>query len=103
MAPLSNAERQRRFRARRDADQERRQMYLESEQQRWRRDVEGGQKKLVKNLNERDQRQLRKKWREQNGRRKQKKAMLGAFHTPPESQENVQPGSADRHQAGPSR
>ncbi|CAL8361856.1 unnamed protein product [Arctogadus glacialis] len=29
--------------------------------------------------------------------------MLGAFHTPPESPENVQPGSADRQQAGPSR
>lgn len=42
MAPQSNAERQRRFRARWDADQERRQIdsHLESEQQRWRRDEE---------------------------------------------------------------
>lgn len=60
-------------------------------------------KKLIKDLNERDKRQLRKKWRKQNRRKKAKKAMLGASNTPPESPNNVQPGSADRQQAGPSR
>ena len=71
MAPLSAAERQRRCRARRVADTERKQKYLESERQRWRRDVEQGKKK-ISDLSERGKRQLRKKWRKQNKKRKEK-------------------------------
>lgn len=79
MAPMSNAERQRLFRARRNADPVRRQQYLEKERQKWRRDVETGKKLLIRDLNERDQRQLRKKWREQNARRKQAKDRMKTF------------------------
>ncbi len=64
MAPLSAADRQRRCRARRDADIERKQKYLESERQRWRRDVEQGKKKKISDLSERGKRQLRKKLEE---------------------------------------
>ncbi len=62
MAPLSAADRQWRCRARRDADTERKQKYLESERQRWRRDVEQGKKKKISDLSERGKGQLRKKW-----------------------------------------
>jgi len=39
------AERQRQYRARRDADVERREKYLRSECERWKRDTEAGKKK----------------------------------------------------------
>lgn len=68
----SAAERQRQYRVRRDADPERRQRYLESEHQRWRRDVEQGKKKKISDLSEQGKRQLRKNWRKQNKKRKEK-------------------------------
>lgn len=37
MAPLSNAEKQRRYRARRDSDNERRQQYLDKEKDKWKK------------------------------------------------------------------
>ncbi len=99
MAPLSAAERQRRYRARRDADPERRQKYLESEHQRWKRDVEQGKKKKISDLSERGKRQLRKKWRKQNKSRKEKaearKHSLDTFPPSPDpvQQSNQQLGS----------
>ncbi len=88
MAPLSIADRQRRCRACRDADTERKQKYLESERQRWRRDVEQGKKKKISDLSERGKRQLCKKWRKQNKKRKEKaearKHSLDTFPLSPE-------------------
>ncbi|KAK0143486.1 hypothetical protein N1851_018398 [Merluccius polli] len=101
MAPMSNAERQRLFRSRHNADPDKRQQYLEMERQRWSKDVKRGKKLLIKDLSERDQRQLRKKWKGQNERRKQAKARMKSIDTPPESPEIFQPG--ERQQAGPSR
>ncbi|KAL2095619.1 hypothetical protein ACEWY4_007767 [Coilia grayii] len=65
------AERQREYRARRDADPEKRESYLRRERQRWRRDVEAGKKKLINELSERGQRSRRKMWRQ--AKRRQKK------------------------------
>ncbi len=91
MAPLSAADRQRRCRARRDADTERKQKYLESERQRWRRDVEQGKKKKISDLSERGKRQLRKKWRKQNKKRKEKaEARKHSLDTFPLSPDPVQ-------------
>lgn len=90
MAPLSAAERQRQCHARRDADPEKRQKYLESERQRWRRDVEQGTKKRIKDLSERGKRQLRKKWRKQNKKRKEKAESRKQLATPPQSPHSVQ-------------
>lgn len=85
MSPLSAAERQRRCRARRNADPERRQKYLESERQRWRRDIEQDTKKRIQDLSERAKRQQRKKWREHKRKGKEKAEALKNFVTPPQS------------------
>lgn len=45
IAPTTAAERQRQYRARLKADPERREKYLQSERERWRRNVEAGGKK----------------------------------------------------------
>ena len=63
MAPLSAAEKQRRYRARRDVDHERRQQYLNKEKERWRKDIDEGRKKKVSDLSEREKRAVRKKAR----------------------------------------
>ena len=65
MSPaLSPAESQRRYRERRDADLERRQLYLEKGREKWRRDREEGKRKGIDELSEREKRAMRKKWRE---------------------------------------
>lgn len=58
------AERQRQYRARRDADPERRENYLRSERERWKRDTEAGKKKKISNLGDRAKRHKRKMWRD---------------------------------------
>lgn len=62
--PLSAAEKQRRYRARRDADPERRERYLEKGRERYREDLKSGRKKRISNLSERGKRRQHKKWRE---------------------------------------
>ncbi|KAG9276293.1 hypothetical protein AMEX_G8596 [Astyanax mexicanus] len=69
-APVSAAEKQRRYRARRDADPERRQKYLQYERQRWRRDLQQGKKKIISDLSELERIQQRYKWRKQYMKRK---------------------------------
>ncbi|XP_029316085.1 uncharacterized protein LOC115027144 [Cottoperca gobio] len=74
--PLSAAEKQRRYRARRDADVQRRQEYLVNEKEKWRKDVETGKKKTQKDKSEREQRVHRKKWREAHKRSNARKEAL---------------------------
>ncbi|XP_049336472.1 uncharacterized protein LOC111193354 isoform X2 [Astyanax mexicanus] len=69
-SPVSAAEKQRRYRARRDADPERRQKYLQYERQRWRRDLQQGKKKIISDLSELERIQQRYKWRKQYMKRK---------------------------------
>ena len=47
---LSAAEKQRRYRAKRDADPERRQKYLASKQEKYKKDKQQGKRKLVKDM-----------------------------------------------------
>lgn len=54
---LSPAEKQQCYRARHNADPERRQQYLNKKKERWRKDREEGQKKKVTDLSEREQRE----------------------------------------------
>lgn len=89
MAPTSTAESQRQFRARRDADPEKRAQYLEREKQRWRRNVEAGKKKTISDLSERAQRQRRKKWRAAYTRSKERREALRNISTPPQSPEHM--------------
>ncbi|KAK2840949.1 hypothetical protein Q7C36_012528 [Tachysurus vachellii] len=60
------AERQRQYRARRDADAERRETYLRSERERWKIDTEAGKKKKISHLGDRAKRHKRKMWRDQH-------------------------------------
>lgn len=64
------AEKQREYRARRDADPVRREKYLRSERERWRRNIEAGKKKRIRDLCEKAQRWRRKKWREAKERQR---------------------------------
>lgn len=63
--PMSNAERQRKYRERRDQDIEKRQAYLNKEKTRYVEDKVSGRKKGVKDMTEREKRTKRKQWKEQ--------------------------------------
>lgn len=82
---LSAAEKQRRYRARRDADSERRETYLKKEQQKYWEDIASGKKKTVSNISEEEKRIRRKKWRETYHRIKSRKETLKHPNTPPAS------------------
>lgn len=95
MAPLSNAEKQRRYRARRDSDNERRQQYLNKEKDKWKKDREEGNKRKcqtsVKEEGEKEVARRKKKLRD--------KARCSVMTTPPRSRDNP----LDAAQQGPSR
>jgi len=55
--PLSNAEKQRQYRLRQNADPARREAYLAKKRQKYRRDVSEGKRKSIKDLTEREKRQ----------------------------------------------
>ncbi|XP_050974501.1 uncharacterized protein si:ch211-67e16.4 isoform X3 [Labeo rohita] len=79
------AEKQREYRARRDADPVRREKYLRSERERWRRDVETGKKKRIGDLCEKAQRWRRKQWRE--AKERQKRRFFKIIASPPDNAE----------------
>ena len=83
----SAAERQRAYRARRDADPTRRSGYVKKEQERYQLGKQTGRKKSIANMNERDRRRQRKMWRQcqQTHRRKP------TLETPPVSPDAEQP------------
>lgn len=99
--PLSAAEKQRRYRARRDQDPERRAKYLSWEKEKWRKDKEQGKKKSIKECSEREKRCQRRKWRiAQAKSRAAKKAVevvVSSLSTPPLSK------TPNQQEAGPSR
>lgn len=72
---MSNADRQKKYRQKRDASPNRRQEYLLKEKQKYKRDIERKNKKCVKDMTEREKRSARKRWRlyKQQVRAKQKK------------------------------
>ena len=102
--PLSAAEKQRRYRARRDKDPERRAKYLEWEKKKWRKDIEQGRKKSIHECSEKAQRLQRRKWKQAQAKsRAAKKAVsvaVSSISTPPVSPESLQ---ANQEEAGPSR
>ncbi|XP_058642460.1 uncharacterized protein si:ch211-67e16.4 isoform X3 [Onychostoma macrolepis] len=79
------AEKQREYRARRDADPARREKYLRSERERWRRDVQTGKKKKIGDLCEKAQRWRRKQWRD--AKERQKRRFFKFIATPPDNSE----------------
>ncbi|XP_050956961.1 uncharacterized protein LOC127157745 isoform X2 [Labeo rohita] len=85
MAPTTAAERQRKYRERLKADPERRERYLQSERERWRKNVEAGKKKAINELSKREQCKKRKMWRAAYHRSKERKEVLKNLSTPPQS------------------
>lgn len=91
---MSNAERQRLYRQKRDRDPKRRQEYLNKEKEKYKQDKATGRKKTVKNMTEREKRSARKYWRLK--KRKNRATMKGLekmLLTPPDS-----PGSLNNPQ-----
>ncbi|KAK7135869.1 hypothetical protein R3I94_014521 [Phoxinus phoxinus] len=76
----TEAERQRLYRERRDADADRREAYLKSERERWKRDTESGKKKKIANLDDGAKRQRRKMWRDAKKRQRKMKALRNSNH-----------------------
>ncbi|XP_067682740.1 uncharacterized protein [Haliotis asinina] len=82
---MTNAERQRKFRANRDKDPARRQAYLEAGRKRYSDDKEKGLRKSTKELPERERRQLRRKWKKQKRVLRAKQKIVAEMITPPMS------------------
>jgi hypothetical protein len=83
---LSNAERQRKFRLRRDADEARRREYLQKSKLKYKKDLIEGKRKRIKDMSEREKRSMRKIWRNQKRVRKERlKALNNQQPTPPPS------------------
>ncbi|XP_062602126.1 GRB10-interacting GYF protein 2-like, partial [Saccostrea cucullata] len=88
---LTNAEKQRRYREKRDSDPQRRSEYLQKKRQKYIQDVAVGKRKHIEQLSSRDQRQLRRTWRKnQKVSRKRKKDKQNLL-TPPDSPILLQP------------
>lgn len=89
---LSAAEKQARYRARRDADPVKREAYLQKGRKKWREISEKGKVKTIKDLTEREKRSQRKFWRNSQEQSRRRKKLLKSLNTPPQSPEaSLQP------------
>ena len=97
----SGAEIARRFREHRDADPDKRRIYLEKEKDKWNKERETGKKKGVSELSEREKRAKRKQWREakSQARARHRSSALLQSETPP----NSPAAPENQPQPGPSR
>ena len=71
--PLSAAEKQRRYRQKRDNDAQRRAEYLEKEKKKYLEDLTSGKKKLVGQMTDREKRHQRKIWKKRKQTQRQRK------------------------------
>ena len=83
--PLTNAEKQRRYRAKRNADAARRGVYLEKEKQKYMQDKELGKKKLIKDMTPREHRCAKKQWKMHKQSAKRRQTLHKNQLTPPQS------------------
>ena len=79
----SAAEKQRRYRQKRDANPARRAEYLKKEKEAWIRKKENGKTKRIADLSDRSQRSRRKSWREAQARKRERDRSLRDNLTPP--------------------
>ncbi|XP_058608160.1 protein FAM118B isoform X3 [Onychostoma macrolepis] len=93
---MSAAEKQRRYRARRDADPSRRAQYLEKQREAWYRLIRHGKVKPVAELSESEKQTKRDQWRKAQQRRRQRKRMLENMISPKDSNEFEQPPTESR-------
>lgn len=84
---LSAAEKQRRYRARRDADTKRRAAYLHKHRETWHENKKRGKVKAVKDLSEREKRRKRAYWRSAQRRTRERKQVVENQVTPTQSPE----------------
>ncbi|KAH3718361.1 hypothetical protein DPMN_061164 [Dreissena polymorpha] len=88
---LTSAERQRRFRAKGDADPQKREAYLNRGLDRYRNECKTGEKKPIAELPEREKISVRKRWRQQKrkdrARNKDAQKILKNVQTPPSSED----------------
>lgn len=76
---LTNAERQRKYREKRDSDIARRSEYLRKKKEKYLQDLASGKRQLVSDLSDRSKRYQRNRWREQQNRHREKN-QKGAFN-----------------------
>lgn len=88
---LTNAEKQRRYREKRDSDPQRRSQYLEKKRLRYIQDVAVRKRKHVDQLSSRDQRQQRRTWRKNQKLCRKRKKDNQNLLTPPDSPILAQP------------
>lgn len=92
---LSAAEKQRRYRERRDADLERRQKYLDLKKAKYRQDLAIGKRKKIAQMSKRQKRTMGRRWRQQKQDLKERKQMLENLVTPPVSPSHpTEPGTS---------
>ena len=92
MSRLSAAEKQRQYRARRNADPEKRAAYLQKHRETWQENKQRGKVKAVKDLSEREKRRKRAYWRKAQRQTRERKKVIESQLTPPQSPEvNPQP------------
>ena len=72
---MTNAEKQRRFRERRNQDEAKRQEYLLYHKNRYKKEKESGKRKSVADMSEREHRAAKKKWRLEKRERREKAKM----------------------------
>lgn len=84
---MSAAEKQRLYRARRNADPERRAAYLQKHRETWHEKKVQGKVKTVKDLSEREKRRKRAYWRKAQRQSRVRKEVMESQVTPPESPE----------------
>lgn len=99
---LTNAERQRKYREKRDNDAARRAEYLRKKQEKYLQDLASGKRQLVSDLTYRSQRYQRKQWREQQKRHREKiknaPVILSPPHTPEPGPSHQQISSSKRRE-----
>ena len=80
---LSAAEKQRRYRQKRDADPERRQQWLRYQKEKYKLDKRQGKKILVKDMTSRERRMEKKKWKKRQQKCRERQKHLKQQETPP--------------------
>ena len=93
--PLSNAERQRRFREKAKNDPDLRELREERERVRWQKRKAAGKVKEVKDMTEREHRRRKRQWKLAQNKSRNMKRNLEAIPSPPSTPLNAEPVEMD--------
>ncbi|KAI0225660.1 hypothetical protein LSAT2_023569, partial [Lamellibrachia satsuma] len=98
--PLSNAERQRRFREKAKNEPDLRELRKERERVRWHERKAAGQVKEVKDMPEREHRRRKRQWKLAQNKSRNMKRNLEAIPSPPSTPLNAEPVEMDLQASG---